>query len=107
MDHLLKHIFWFLFVTIFNIGYATQVNLKSSNIPDNLKQKNVVIKVNKFSAADDPPVVDFTFTNNNECSGTQIQFTSNVSEKGHLHITGNLEMAMFQLVKIQHMFILL
>lgn len=64
-----------------NTSIAKSFNYKIIKIKDNSGNEDTV-DVSKTIIVNELPVLDFTFTNNNSCSGTPIQFTSTVSGAG-------------------------
>lgn len=83
------YLFFLLLISIFNSSHAINNSIENRIINANTSQK--IFEDEKIKAGEiaDPPDVDFTFTNNNSCSGTAIQFTSNVSGTGPFTYTWN------------------
>ncbi|WP_333696365.1 PKD domain-containing protein [Flavobacterium sp.] len=79
---------------LISTGNSTTLNINSNNagtfiynlvsVSDSQPPNNpTTVNVSQTVVVTSPPIVNFSFSNNNTCSGTQIQFTSNVTGSGN------------------------
>jgi gliding motility-associated-like protein len=74
----------------FNTNAIKDITFKITKIKD-ADRNEKILDVSRLISIKDLPVIDFTFTNDNTCSGTNVQFTSNASGAGKLNYTWNFD----------------